>query len=47
MAEKENKDDNKKIFSRYDIFLAKSFDPNCSLDRDTNINLNHFKFFLN
>ena len=42
-----NKDDSKKIFSRYDIFLAKSFDPNCSLDRDTNINLNHFKFFLN
>ncbi len=42
-----NKEDSKKIFSRYDIFLAKSFDPSCSLDKDTSINLNHFKFFLN
>jgi hypothetical protein len=42
-----NKDDNKKIFSRYDIFLAKSFNTDCKVEKNNLINLNYFKNLIN
>ena len=42
-----NNDENKKISSKYDIFLANSFNSNCELDSNNLINLNYFKKSIN
>ncbi len=42
-----NIDKLKKIFSRYDVFLAKSLNSNCESEKNYLINLNYFKNLIN